>query len=531
MKRLMSFQMVAIFWILMLATQGVGGTWTDKEFFYKPGVGARGETEKNTFDTGLDRVDARLGKEIWLGDPSYGTSLQSAIAAIGSNNVTLRMPAGNHAISADQMVPANITLRPERGALLIVATGKTLILNGGIEAGLYQIFSCVGTGKVVFGSPAQLVHSAWFDTLQNAANAVPSGGALRLNAGTYALSAATLTLSTANISVIGDGDSSLITTSSGANKGVYVTAAGVTLKNFAFRPSGTYSGNCIYFENAPGGTAENLAVDGSTATTNFGNSIHITGSANCQVKNNRLIGINGATQRSWNSIQIDDASPNCRVQGNTIIGSRQRGVNVRSGTGLSTGTQIINNYVSNTAEIGIITWNGQTLIKGNVLDGCGLNGIDVTGDPSDSGGTTNNGSIVTGNLVKNITGTSTGIGMEDDVHFCTITGNTVLNCASDGIGMVRNITDCVVMGNAISACGRNGISSYLYTGEPNQRLTISNNMVKGSGRYGIYTEMASGNTIKVTNNSVSSSTTADFTLATGTLAYGNPGYSGGRCRC
>ena len=93
-------------------------------------------------------------EEIWIGDPNYGTTLQAAVAAIGSSQVILRAPAGNHNFAADFSIPANITLKPERGALLIVADGKTLTLNGGVEAGLYQIFSCTGSGKVVFAAGA-----------------------------------------------------------------------------------------------------------------------------------------------------------------------------------------------------------------------------------------------------------------------------------------------------------------------------------------------------------------------------------------
>lgn len=52
---------------VFLATQAAAGTWTDNQFVYKPSLGAKGETEKNTFDSGLDRVDAHLGKYKTLG--------------------------------------------------------------------------------------------------------------------------------------------------------------------------------------------------------------------------------------------------------------------------------------------------------------------------------------------------------------------------------------------------------------------------------------------------------------------------------
>jgi hypothetical protein len=87
-----------------------------------------------------------------VGDPAYGNTIQAALTAIGSTSVTLRVPAGTYVISTDTNIPANVTLKPERGAIIQIATTKTLTINGGLEAGLYQIFSCTGTGKVVFGA-------------------------------------------------------------------------------------------------------------------------------------------------------------------------------------------------------------------------------------------------------------------------------------------------------------------------------------------------------------------------------------------
>lgn len=126
------------------------GTWTDNEFVYKPGLGASGALEKIYFDSGLNSVDARLGKEVWVGDPLYGTTLQAAITAIGASTVILRVPSGTWNVSANLSVPANITLRVERGATIAIATGVTLTINR-LEAGLYPIFSCTGTGCVAFG--------------------------------------------------------------------------------------------------------------------------------------------------------------------------------------------------------------------------------------------------------------------------------------------------------------------------------------------------------------------------------------------
>ena len=163
MKKLSYFLIVFLLVIFSGQAWADTGTTTSNGFLYKPPLAARGQTEKNKFDVGLDKVDARLGKEIWVGDPNYGTTLQSALTAIGSNTKILRVPAGTHNITADLTVPANITLKPERGAVFAVATGKTLTINGTLNAGLYQIFSCTGTGKVVMapGSVKEVFPQWW----------------------------------------------------------------------------------------------------------------------------------------------------------------------------------------------------------------------------------------------------------------------------------------------------------------------------------------------------------------------------------
>ena len=105
----------------------------------------------------------RLNKEIWVGDPNYGTTIQDALTAISSNQAILRVPAGTHNISANLIVPSNVTLRVERRATLAIPQGVILTINGALEAGLYQIFSCTGTGKVVFSPGAvKEILPQWF---------------------------------------------------------------------------------------------------------------------------------------------------------------------------------------------------------------------------------------------------------------------------------------------------------------------------------------------------------------------------------
>jgi hypothetical protein len=136
----------------LFVTQTMAGSWTLNEFLYKPALGARGAGEKDTYDSGLDRVDARLGKQIWVGDPKYGSTIQSSVAAIGSTPTTLRIPPGTWNILENLTIPANINLKVEQGAILSLGEGVTLTINGPLEAGSYQIFSCTGSGKAVFSA-------------------------------------------------------------------------------------------------------------------------------------------------------------------------------------------------------------------------------------------------------------------------------------------------------------------------------------------------------------------------------------------
>ena len=151
--------LLALVSTLCLVTQVLAGAWTPNNFFYKPAIGARGDDEKVKFDSGLNRVDSRLGNEKWLTDTAYNGDLATAVTSIGSAKAILSIPAGNWPVATNLAIPANLTLRISHGALLNIATGKTLTINGPLEAGLYQIFSCTGTGSVAGLKTTQAI---WF---------------------------------------------------------------------------------------------------------------------------------------------------------------------------------------------------------------------------------------------------------------------------------------------------------------------------------------------------------------------------------
>jgi len=90
------------------------------------------------------------------------SSFAAAVTAIGSAECTLLIPNGQ-AVSGNVSVPSNISLKFFKGGSLSIADGVTVTINGDLDAGLYQIFSWTGTGKVVFGSGSiKKVHVKWW---------------------------------------------------------------------------------------------------------------------------------------------------------------------------------------------------------------------------------------------------------------------------------------------------------------------------------------------------------------------------------
>ena len=147
-----------VFCLLLMAVAATAGTWTPNSFFYQPDLNSRGPDEKSKFDTGMNRVDAHLGKYKTLGDPNYET-LAEALISIGSSEVTLTIPAGTLVVAGNTTIGNNIALRVLKGGKFSVNNGATLTINGTIDAGPYQIFT--GAGVVTLGG-VSTIYDVWY---------------------------------------------------------------------------------------------------------------------------------------------------------------------------------------------------------------------------------------------------------------------------------------------------------------------------------------------------------------------------------
>ncbi len=93
------------------------------------------------------------------------TGVATCVAAINqlkadlSNSGTIHVPKGTFLIATDLTIPAGMQLRVEAGGLLSVSAGKTLTINGTVDAGPYQIVT--GAGTVSWGSVQSHRYAVW----------------------------------------------------------------------------------------------------------------------------------------------------------------------------------------------------------------------------------------------------------------------------------------------------------------------------------------------------------------------------------
>ena len=89
---------------------------------------------------------------------SFFTLNGTAVVDFSSNTILKEIPLGTWPINSNTAFSSNTKV--PSGCVFSIATGTTLTING-LEAGLYQIFTCTGTGKVILNG-VEVVKLAWF---------------------------------------------------------------------------------------------------------------------------------------------------------------------------------------------------------------------------------------------------------------------------------------------------------------------------------------------------------------------------------
>ena len=119
---------------------------------------------KNYIDSIQNNVKTAFGN-LYVNIEEYSSDLETAVNAIGASKTTLVIKSST-TVSNDVTVPSNITLMFLHGGDLNISATKTVTVNGGIEAGRYQIFT--GAGSVIAGSTYNgAIWAEWFGVVLN----------------------------------------------------------------------------------------------------------------------------------------------------------------------------------------------------------------------------------------------------------------------------------------------------------------------------------------------------------------------------
>ncbi len=146
-----------------------------------------GSVAFTTFGTNMAEAATPLAGRTVLGIPVFAaddySTFEDAIDAISTTEATLVI-SGTESVTNDKTVLNTTTLAFLRGASLSVATGKTVTIQGPVDAGSYQIFTGAGTvtfrqlstiNCVWYAASGDGSGSPWVDALRNALSNQGSG--------------------------------------------------------------------------------------------------------------------------------------------------------------------------------------------------------------------------------------------------------------------------------------------------------------------------------------------------------------------
>ncbi|WP_308636106.1 glycosyl hydrolase family 28-related protein [Paenibacillus silvisoli] len=160
------------------------------------------------------------------GETDDTAAIQKAIDYASENGGTVVFPSGTYAVGSIT-IPANIMLQFQAGAKLSIATGQTVTINGGIDAGLQQIFS--GLGTVAGSMQVDRVYPQWWGAKGDGVTDDTAAIQAAINAASTALNATAIDYGAA-LSVIGTGKTYSVSAT-------LTLPRNITLDNFNFVPT------------------------------------------------------------------------------------------------------------------------------------------------------------------------------------------------------------------------------------------------------------------------------------------------------
>jgi len=276
------------------------------------------------------RVDATGGTQTGLnfGDSvdilqvfGSGTSrsvatINTAIARLGGANATFLFSTGTWIIDADLTIPANVTIYVPFATTISIDSGKTLTINGHVEAGQYQIFSGSGTAAG-FGNNSSITPIWWQEnttpgttdmTTAVAATAsvlvAAGGGVVFFPKGTYAIDefliAGTSGTHLANVVLIGEGAKIF------AN--VYTKAGGIIRASYV-------DGLEIYGFEVDGNYDNQTDIAG-----NHNHAFHTTVCTEVNIHNNYVhhLGYGSGVDKQGDGLYVDGACADIKFMDNTV---------------------------------------------------------------------------------------------------------------------------------------------------------------------------------------------------------------------
>ena len=401
----------------------------------------------------------KLSNVAWKACRAY-SSFENAISNIGSTE-TILLVQDVEAIADNVTIPSTMTLRLVHGGSLSIASGKTVTMNGHIEAGLYQIFE--GAGTVAFGAGAvKEVYPQWWgenttpgttDMTAAIQAAINTGLSVFISPGTYKITSVIDLAS--NMEIRGEYGLSILQMAGGQNGIVMFRAlndSNIVIQNLVF------DGNKDNVSNS-GGACLQL----TTATDVW--------IQNCEIKNSPNIGIYGTTSNRriyiLNNYIHDNGKAGASSGHNIFFTDFFSGIYIKGNwVGLALTSNIML-YTNNTAT------SYDVFIEDNYVTSSSAIGIYISGDAT--------------YFVRRITiANNISVANRDNIlivrcHSASIVGNVCsdsVGTPATGDGIVVQASDTVtISGNICYYNKARGILICKSTSGDSYRITITGNTV------------------------------------------------------